>query len=371
MRGERDRGSGGREDTEGPASPPRRVAASEPLGPVLLSCAALLVVFWGLHQLDLTVAAQVRSVHEPWVEWLGDAGSRLGSGGVLAALSASLLLAGWARDRPVLRRAGFHGLIAHGVAALAVQVLKHLIGRARPRLVHLEGMLTGPNLAGGLDSFPSGHASAAFAVAAVMAHHCPRLRWPAYGLAGFVIVSRVVRGSHFPTDVLAGALLGLAVGALVVNPLKQWRTSLARVPVELAPFAAGAVTLLWTAGQPPSGSEAAPWLVGAGLLAMGIGWVVRVKAIARDLGGAATGAARDGRVGSAAIAVGLAATGGSLLPVAAAALAGAGWWAGRGAAPPWRARPRRRALAEEAALALALAGTAALLRFVQGSLSSG
>lgn len=335
------------------------------------ACAALLVVFWGLHQLDLPLAAYFRSVHEPWVEWLGDAGSRLGSGAVLAALSASLLLAGWARDRPVLRRAGLQGLIAHGAAALTVQVLKHLIGRARPRMVHLEGMLTGPNLASGLDSFPSGHASASFAVAVVMAHHFPRLRWPAYGLAGFVIVSRVVRGSHFPTDVLAGALLGLTVGALVVNPLKDWRASLVRVPMGLAPFAAGGLLLLWTAGHPPADVGADPWLFGGGLLAMGIGWAVRVKAIAWDLGGAAPVGARDGRVWSAVIAVGLAATGGSLLPVAAAALAGAGWWAAQDADPPWRARPRRLAAMEETALALALAGAVALLRLVQGSLSPG
>ena len=68
---------------------------------------------------------------------------------------------------------------------------------------------------GGIGSFPSGHTSAAFAVATVFAKRYPDrrwVRWAAYGLAGLVGFSRISLESHFPSDVFLGAVLGYAVG---------------------------------------------------------------------------------------------------------------------------------------------------------------
>ncbi|MCW2956671.1 MAG: phosphoesterase PA-phosphatase related protein [Thermoleophilia bacterium] len=67
------------------------------------------------------------------------------------------------------------------------------------------------------DSFPSGHASAAFAAARVIATLAPSLAADAYALATQVAVSRVYAGVHFPTDVLAGAALGTAIGEAAVR----------------------------------------------------------------------------------------------------------------------------------------------------------
>jgi undecaprenyl-diphosphatase len=60
-------------------------------------------------------------------------------------------------------------------------------------------------------SYPSGHASSAFAAARVIAVLEPTLAKEAYELATQVAVSRVYAGVHFPSDVVAGALLGTAV----------------------------------------------------------------------------------------------------------------------------------------------------------------
>ncbi len=208
-----------------------------------LSCVVLVAVFWGVLQLDLPLARFLRSVHLPWLELAGDVGSRLGSGAVLAGISGALLAIGLVSKQPVFRRAG------------------------------LESLKFGPSWDTGLDSFPSGHATASFAVAAVLARHFPRAGWLLYGAASFVALSRVARGSHFPTDVLAGVGLGLVAGYVIANPIRAWRSSLADALTGLAPYLIGAFALLWTAVHtaPDGWPNAIMFSVGASGVAIGVG----------------------------------------------------------------------------------------------------
>ncbi len=81
-------------------------------------------------------------------------------------------------------------------------------------------------------SFPSGHATTAFAAAAALGMLCPRLRLPALAVAAAVAVSRVYLGVHYAFDVLAGAVLGAAIGVLLV--LLARRAVPVRVPVVAA-----------------------------------------------------------------------------------------------------------------------------------------
>jgi membrane-associated phospholipid phosphatase len=64
-------------------------------------------------------------------------------------------------------------------------------------------------------SFPSTHAASAFALAAALGSGAPLLRAGLFGGATAVAASRLVLGEHYATDVVAGALLGVAVGELV------------------------------------------------------------------------------------------------------------------------------------------------------------
>jgi membrane-associated phospholipid phosphatase len=256
------------------------------LGPalaILLSATALVVVFWGLLQLDVPVARFMRSVHLPWLEFLGDLAHRLGGGPSLLILSTSLLAAGWLRRQPVWRQAGLEGLIAHGIVAVAVQSLKHLVGRPRPRLMHGNGLAFGPSWDEGLDSFPSGHTSASFAVAVVLAHHFPRARWWFYALATAVGLSRVLRGSHFPTDVIAGVTLGVLVGTVVVSPFREWRSALRRGLVQVALFLVLVFGLLWTALRVQADHWSSLAMVSTGVAVILTGIAMRLYRRPREL----------------------------------------------------------------------------------------
>lgn len=104
---------------------------------------------------------------------------------------------------------------AFAVAGIVVHVLKETVDRMRPPVAYPD-VITAVGTIPSSPSFPSGHAATAFATAAVVASFYPRLRWPLYGLAALVALSRLYLGVHFGLDVAAGAALGLGVGLGVV-----------------------------------------------------------------------------------------------------------------------------------------------------------
>jgi undecaprenyl-diphosphatase len=66
-------------------------------------------------------------------------------------------------------------------------------------------------------SFPSGHTAAAFVMATTTSHYYPELAAPAYLIAVLIGTSRVLLGVHFPTDILAGMVLGTTSAIFAIN----------------------------------------------------------------------------------------------------------------------------------------------------------
>ena len=132
----------------------------------------------------------------------------LGNGGALWIVLSLVLLC-----RKSTRKAGAAALLALLLGFLCTNVvLKHLVHRPRPYTV-VEG-LAPLLLSGDPNSFPSGHSAASFA-AAVVLFRCRRsFGIPALILAALIAFSRLFLFVHYPTDVLAGILLGTAVGLL-------------------------------------------------------------------------------------------------------------------------------------------------------------
>jgi undecaprenyl-diphosphatase len=110
-------------------------------------------------------------------------------------------------------RSLFIGLVSAGIT---VQVLKHLVGRARPRITD-GSLFIGPSLKSGYDSFPSGHTTLAFCLAIILSYHLPRYSALFYLFGIIVGLVRVEDLAHFPSDVLGGAIVGTIVGSILLK----------------------------------------------------------------------------------------------------------------------------------------------------------
>jgi undecaprenyl-diphosphatase len=108
--------------------------------------------------------------------------------------------------------AGFSALLALGVA----QVISHLWERPRPYVGHADAHLFIP--ASHDPSFPSDHATAAFAIAVALLLRNRRVGIPALVVAVVLSVARVAVGTHYPGDVAAGAVIGTAAALLLWHP---------------------------------------------------------------------------------------------------------------------------------------------------------
>jgi undecaprenyl-diphosphatase len=107
---------------------------------------------------------------------------------------------------------------------------------------------------------------ATFAVAIVLAVRFPKVRWLMILVALAVSVSRLFRGSHFLTDIVAGAVLGVLIGAVVAHPWKDRAAVLASALRSVAPLFAGVLAVMSAVVQGPSEAGTSMILSEGGLL---------------------------------------------------------------------------------------------------------
>jgi undecaprenyl-diphosphatase len=146
-----------------------------------------------------------------WIRFWMLTATRMGDGWLWYSLGVLLLLFGGTHRYAAFGAAGSAGIFG----IFVFKALKRLSHRPRPcqYQAHCWAKVLPPDQF----SFPSGHTMTAFSIALVVSYFYPSLQWPLYFLAISIGLSRIVLGMHFLSDVLAGAVLGsaLGIGALV------------------------------------------------------------------------------------------------------------------------------------------------------------
>ena len=106
------------------------------------------------------------------------------------------------------------GLIVFSIELPIYLTLKNLIKRKRPsEAIHDFVAILIPS---DKFSFPSGHTAAGFVMATLIYYYYPPFTIVAYSLATVIGISRVLIGVHFPSDIVAGALLGIICTSITI-----------------------------------------------------------------------------------------------------------------------------------------------------------
>lgn len=175
---------------------------------------------------DRPVNAWVAGLDGPLIEALRAITQIGNSRWYLFSLPVVMAVALWQRRRSggaaALRLdavAGIAGFLfaAVAVSGIATNIVKLLLGRARPKMWDEAGIfgLSPFSLDHDFQGFPSGHATTLFALAAALGCVWPRWRTPLYALAALLAFSRVAVNAHYPSDLVAGAMVGIATALLL------------------------------------------------------------------------------------------------------------------------------------------------------------
>lgn len=188
------------------ARPSLLAAAALLAATVLLTVGILVGVDDGPFPIDRAWQDLLVTLRGPAVLWFAFALDVIGGGWsaiLIVPIGVAVLLV-------LLRRpwSAAYFLVAEVVSVGLVQVLKHLVGRARP-----EDML----ILSDFGSFPSGHVANAATIATALYVIFPRV-WTALAGAAWVLLmafSRTYLGAHWLSDTLGGAMIGAAAALMV------------------------------------------------------------------------------------------------------------------------------------------------------------
>ena len=156
-------------------------------------------------------------------DWVEDPVTAMAT--VVTPLFAIATIALWFLARPYgdprWKLASASGLIAAAIAMATNQIVSHLWERPRPFTAHpvMTHLLSAPSPD---PSFPSDHAAAAFAIAFAILVFSRRAGAGFLVVAALIGLSRIALGMHYPSDVVAGAVVGWAAALLVTTVGRPW-----------------------------------------------------------------------------------------------------------------------------------------------------
>jgi len=152
--------------------------------------------------------------HHPW---LGTTSATVEGWSIpfFALATVALWLAAPTDRERKWKLASVTALVSSVLALLGNLTIAHVWSRARPFVPHPDASVFLPRSHD--SSFPSDHASAAFAIAVAVLAFDRMVGSVLLFAAALVSVGRVVTGVHYPADVLAGALVGASAALLVVR----------------------------------------------------------------------------------------------------------------------------------------------------------
>lgn len=170
-----------------------------------------------VEKADIAAAEAAAELDHPLLSTLGAIG-HIADQPPMLAMGATVLAMGWrAGDKRMMRAAG-RMLAAEVMTIVLKDLVKRAVTRTRPHALLEDGeyeLRTGGPHEGRYNSFPSGHTAGAVAVARSLAREYPEAKLPAYAFAAAVAAGQLPNKAHFPTDVAAGAVVGLVSDVLV------------------------------------------------------------------------------------------------------------------------------------------------------------
>jgi membrane-associated phospholipid phosphatase len=185
--------------------------------------------------LDPIVRNALARTHGGLHETVSSIGHNYGDNRYAVLFGGAVYLTGLATGNPAIRETGVVTIESLVLAGVLTSALKIVTGRGRPYMKGGEWDFHGFRIDNDVTSFPSGHATVAFALSTALASQIRILPVTIllYGIAATTVYQRVAADQHWFSDVLAGAAIG-TVSAAFISGLHE-RRSAGRTGVAIAP----------------------------------------------------------------------------------------------------------------------------------------
>ncbi|MDV4149879.1 phosphatase PAP2 family protein [Clostridium sp. AL.422] len=165
-----------------------------------------------IHNLDINTLNLIRdNLSNPVMDKLMIFITSLGDKGFIWIAIGLILVA-----KKKYRKIGFMLLIALLITSLIGEgILKNIVQRARAFVTYpdISILITPPTSY----SFPSGHTASSFTAAVILGYYFKKFRYIFYIFASLIAFSRLYLYVHYPSDIIAGILLGVTCGLITIK----------------------------------------------------------------------------------------------------------------------------------------------------------